>query len=115
MDMDSRPDMGATIIKMIELTNNLMILTINMMILNHVVMASKCHMTRDRMDQNLMVMTGINLADTDKIRVDTDRIRDMDRVAMDKADMEMALERHHRHQHLNGQNGKFDKLKIWKF
>ena len=142
MDMDSRPDMGATIIKMIEQTNNLMILIINMMILNHVVMASRCHMTRDRMVKNLMVTTDINLADTDKIRngykfyfkgivvnltfrikiygynrtrADTDRIRDMDRVAMDKADMEMALERHHRHQHLNGQNGKFDKLKIWKF
>ena len=44
-----------------------------------------------------------------------DRTRDMDRVAMDKADMEMALERHHRHQHRNGLNGKFDRLKIWKF
>ena len=68
MDMDSRPDMGATIIKMIELTNNLMILIINMMILNHVVMASRCHMTRDRTVKNLMVTTDINLADMDKIR-----------------------------------------------
>ena len=68
MDMDSRPDMGATIIKMIELTNNLMILIISMMILNHVVMVTGRHMTRDRMDQNLMAMTDINLADTDKIR-----------------------------------------------
>ena len=47
--------------------------------------------------------------------MDTDRTRDMDRVDMDKADMGMALERHHHHQPLNGQNGKFDKSKIWKF
>ena len=67
MDMDSRPDMGATIIKMIEQTNNLMILIINMMILNHVVMVTRRHMTRDLME-NLMEMMDINLVDTDKIR-----------------------------------------------
>ena len=67
MDMDSRPDMGAIIIKMTEQTNNLMILIINMMILNHVVMVTRPHMIRDLME-NLTEMTDINLADTDKIR-----------------------------------------------
>ena len=57
----------------------------------------------------------IKIYGNNRTRADTDRIRDMDRVAMDKVGMVMALERHHRHQHLNGQNGKFDKLKIWKF
>ena len=57
----------------------------------------------------------IKIYGNNRTRADTDRTRDMHRVAMGKEDMEMALERHHLHQHLNGQNGKFDKLKIWKF
>ena len=65
MDTDSRPDMGAT--KMIEQTNNLMILIISMMILNHVVMETRHHMTRDRLE-NLMAMMDINLEVTAKIR-----------------------------------------------
>ena len=73
MDMDSRPDMGATIIKTIEQTNNLMILIINMMILNHVVMVTRSHMTRDHLE-NLMAMTDINLVATDKIRNGYDSI-----------------------------------------
>lgn len=117
VDMDtSRPDMGPQImedsIRMTEQTNNHMILIISLMILNHVAIVTRCHMTRDRMVKNLLPMTDINLVDTAKISpADMVRNKDMDRVAMDnKADMgPMALGRHHRHQHLNGQNGKFDK------
>ena len=67
MDMDSRPDMEDTTTKMIEQTNNLMILIISMTILNHVVMETRHHMTRDRLE-NLMAMTVINLVVTAKIR-----------------------------------------------
>ena len=67
MDTDSRPDMGATTTKMTGQTNNLMILIISMTILNHVVMVTRRHMTRDRLE-NLMEMTDINLEVTVKIR-----------------------------------------------
>lgn len=117
VDMDtSRPDMGPPTmedsIRMIEQTNKHMILIISLMNLNHVAIVTKCHMTRVHMVKNLLPMTDINLVDTAKISpVDTDGNKNMGRVAMDnKADMgPMALGRHHRHLHLNGLNGKFDK------